>query len=476
MFDILYAFTHDQTLCLVYEDFYLSVGFTFCGFIMYNTIPDFLNMIINRLSDAGYEAYIVGGAVRDICMNRPVTDWDITTSAASDKIKEIFHTERLFSLKHETVTILDKEGVHFELTPFRGKSGITGDLMLRDFTINAMALSPGESRIIDPANGLDDISKRLIRATGCPQDRFHEDTIRIIRAIRFAISLDFKIEDNTIRVVRQMCSDLKTAAPERIRDELNKILLSSLPSRAFNLMLETGILRIILPELIKGYKMAQNVYHRYTVYEHIMKTVDNIRPEPLLRWAALLHDIAKPYVRKRLDGRWVFYGHEEASAKLAEKILKRLRFSRENIRDITNLIRHHFIDYDFRWSDGAVRRLIKRVGKDRIMKLIELRKADLAAHGINNDWRPYMDDLEKRILEQTKRGLACIDIKDLAINGTTVMQHLGLPPSPEVGKILAALRDMVIDRPELNTKKKLISLLVPIYESVLGVKKFPIQR
>ncbi len=427
------------------------------------TFPDFLNMILSRLSEAGYEAYIVGGAVRDICMNRSVSDWDIATSASSEEIRKVFHTERLFSLKHDTVTILDRKGLTFELTPFRGKSGITEDLMLRDFTINAMALLPGKSRIIDPANGLTDISKKLIRATGSPHDRFCEDPIRIIRAVRLAVSLDFKIEDNTMQAVRQLCSSLETTAPERIRDELNKILVSLTPSRAFNLMFETGILGIILPELTKGYKMTQNAYHKYTVYRHIMETVDNIRPDLELRWAALLHDIAKPYVRKRLDGQWVFHGHEQASAKLAEEILERLRLSKKRIRNITSLVRHHFIDYDFRWSDGAVRRLVRKAGKNHIMKLVELRKADLAAHGINNDWFPCLDDLERRICEQTKKGVACIEIKDLAINGTTVMRHLGLPPSPEVGRILASLRDMVTDKPELNTKEKLVFLLNSVF-------------
>ena len=421
-------------------------------------IPTFIIFILKRLKDAGHRAFIVGGAVRNIFLQLPIVDWDIATSAQPKEIKKIFNDIRFFALKHNTVTLVSS-GRRFEVTAFRGQSGcLEDDLARRDFTINAVALDPQRNEFVDPFEGRMDIQARQIRAVGDPEKRFQEDPLRLLRAVRLATELTFKIETGTLETLTCLASSIHKVAPERIREEFIKVLISSKPSVGFNLMRRTGLLKQFLPELLEGYLKRQNAHHRYTVYKHVMETLDGVEPKPLLRLTALLHDIAKPRVREKIDGKWRFFGHEAASADLAAEILERLRFSRVMIGKVTNLIQHHMIDYHSQWSDAAVRRLIRRVGVEGITDLMRFRRADIYAHGPDSQNAIRLNELEGRIKDQIKRSVP-IKTQDLAINGNTVMETFGLSPGPDVGRILRELMEKVTDNPDLNTKRSLIELL-----------------
>jgi tRNA nucleotidyltransferase/poly(A) polymerase len=427
-------------------------------------IPKFVMIIIDRLRDCGYQAYIVGGAVRDMCLHRPVGDWDVATSAPHEKISSIFGDMRYFSIKHDTVTLVD-DAHHYEVTTFRGSGkcnhSIEEDLGHRDFTMNAMAYDAygtGKGAILDPHGGREDIIRKHVRAVGNPKERFLEDPHRLLRAIRLAAELTFRIEQGTMETISMMSQHLASVAQERIRDELMKILMVTRPSFGFNLMVRTGLLKQFLPELLEGYRKKQNRHHRYTIYKHVMESVDGVEPNTILRLTALFHDIAKPRVRQKRKGEWHFKGHEDASTRLAGEIMERLRFSNEMKEQVVNLIEHHMIWYDSEWSDGAVRRLIRRVGPESIDHLISFRRADLLAHGKGDEKLDLLSGLEKRIEELSKRPLT-LKTKDLAINGHTIMEILGLSPGPNVGKIANELMEKVTDHPELNTKEGLITLL-----------------
>jgi tRNA nucleotidyltransferase (CCA-adding enzyme) len=422
-------------------------------------IPEFVSFILKRLKDAGHQAFVVGGAVRDSCLKRPTLDWDVVTSAIPQEIGEVFKDTHHFFQKHGTVTLVNS-GNHFEVTPFRGKKqSLIEDLSLRDFTINAMAFDPEADKIIDPLAGMGDISKRLIRAVRDPEARFREDPLRLLRAVRFSTELGFHIEKRTLNSLSLEAQLLNSVAPERIREELMKILMSRKPSTGFNLMVRTGLLRHFLPELLEGYLKRQNTYyHRYTIFKHIMETVDKVAPDPVLRLTALLHDIAKPRVRKKIEGVWRFYGHEQESSVLATEIMDRLKFNKEMTRKVTSLIRHHMIAYDTGWSDAAVRRLVRRVGPEYIPDFTVFVQADIIAHGTNNKDLNLIKDLMKRIENQVKGHMAR-NTRDLALDGHEIMKILGLPPGPAVGRTMENLLEKITDHPELNTREALLGLL-----------------
>ena len=421
-------------------------------------IPEFISFILNRLKQDGHQAFIVGGAVRDACLQRPITDWDVATSAQPEQIKTLFCNLRLFALKHGTVTLVDS-GRHFEVTTFKGReNSLQDDLAHRDFTINAMAFDPEKTELLDPFAGHRDIGRRIIRAVGSPETRFHEDPLRLLRAVRIFAELGFRIEDETLISLIRMASLIQDVAQERIREELMKILMSPKPSAGFNLMVRTPLLKHLIPELLEGYRKQQNAYHRYTIFKHVMETIDIVEPTPILRLTALLHDIAKPRVRKKVDGQWRFHGHEAASAILAEEVMERLKFSRDMAGKTANLIRHHFIRYDSGWSDGAVRRFIRRVGLEQVMDLLVFRRADILAHGLIDQKFDLLMELEKRVKDQIK-GPVATQTQDLALDGTRVMEILGLSPGPKVGEVLNVLMEKVTDHPELNTERRLEDIL-----------------
>ena len=424
-------------------------------------IPAFVLHIIERLNKAGLDAYLVGGAVRDILLGRRVIDWDIATSASSDEISLIFNDIRHFSLKHETITLVH-EGSHYEVTTIRGdslsNSTIEKDLGHRDFTINAMAYDPSCDAIIDPYNGKQDIRKKTIRAVRDPFERFMEDPLRLIRAVRISVELGFRIEKNTMKAVISMAPRLNLASSERVREEMMKLLLVRQPSSGFDLLKKSGLLDAFLPELAEGHLTRQNNRHRHTVFRHIMETVDRTGQDPVLRLAAIFHDIAKPRVRRKIGGRYHFYGHAEKSSLLASEIMQRLRFSNEMIRKVTNLVGHHMVEYSSQWSDGAVRRLIRRFRPDSVETLLSLRRADLLAHGTADEDLRLLSELEERIRTLNQKPHVA-NIRDLALDGKKVMEILGVSPGPEVGKAIDFLLERVTDQPELNTEESLRRLL-----------------
>ncbi len=421
-------------------------------------IPPFVQFILEKLKAAGHKGYVAGGAVRDACRGKVAKDWDVTTSASPELIRVLFQEHRQFSLKHDTVSLVSN-GQPFEITTFRGnRKGIEGDLRLRDFTMNAMALDVEKGVIIDPCGGREDLVKRIIRAAGSPWDRFREDPLRLLRAVRFAAETGFGIERNTLTAMGDLATLLQEAAQERIRDELIRILAVRKPSSSFHLMVRTGLLREFLPELLEGRLKRQNRHHRYTILKHTLATVDNVRPDAGLRMAALLHDIAKPRVARKIDGEWRFFEHEKESALLAEEIMERLKFSRAMISKVCCLIRRHLILYDTGWSDGAVRRLIGKVGEPLIEDLFALREADLCTHTARAKQMEMLKDLKDRVQQQLE-SKAALQRKDLAIDGRTIMAERDLPPGPLVGKILRELHEKILDQPSLNNRDSLISIL-----------------
>lgn len=425
-------------------------------------IPEEVDFILSRLYKAGYEAYIVGGAVRNWISHKEITDWDVTTSASSDKIKEIFSDRTIFSLKHDTVTVVIK-GKNYEITPFKD-SDLIGDLLHRDFTINAMAYDPKRNLLIDPVNGRLDLEKKIIRATLDPYSRFLEDPLRMLRAIRFSVELNFKIDRKTMDAVEDMSSFIKEVSEERVRDELLKLLINPLPSRGIKLMYRLGLMKYIIPELMEGYGMKQNQHHKYTVFNHTMLTLDKIKPDPVLRLSALFHDIGKPRTKKRIKKKVTFHGHGKKSAEMARLIMKRLRFSNEMINNVCILIKEHMINYRPEWTDAGIRRLINRVGKELIGPLICLRRADLMAHGVDKSYElDLIKELEIRIKKEIKKGLP-FSLKDLKINGHIIMKELNIPQGPEVGKILKILYKKAIENPELNRPDTLLSIAKDLKE------------
>ncbi len=425
------------------------------------SIPRFVRCMIERLARKGHEVYVVGGAVRDAFMERAAQDWDLTTDAAADSILRLFPDVRAIRFKQDTLRLI-ADGVPYEITPFRGagedRSSLEKDLAHRDFTLNAMAYDPVNRALLDPHGGREDIRRKRVRAVGRPGERFAEDPLRLLRAVRFAAILGFSLEKTTLAAVFDSADRILEIPAERIRDELTAVLLAPVPSRGLRLMQRTGLMGHILPELMEGHLKRQNRYHRFTVLRHTLETVDLVEPTPVLRWTALLHDVAKPRVRRRVQGGWQFAGHARASADLARAIMERLRLESALILRVTCLIRNHMIGYRSEWSDGAVRRLIRRVGPDDIGRLIQFRRADILAHGRPELRGGLLEELEVRVRHILEEP-SVLRTGDLALNGREVMQITGLPPGPEVGRVLFELLERVTDEPGMNTKDALEGLL-----------------
>lgn len=423
-------------------------------------IPKFVNFVLERLRHKGLLAFIVGGAVRDALLGRPQEDWDIATSGSPSQIQDIFSDTRQFQLKHETVTLI-MDNHKLEVTTFRGKhaNNLHEDLSRRDFTIDAMAFDPNERRLIDPFGGQADLAKRRIKAVENPEDRFKEDPARLIRAVRLATELGFQVDPETFTAIQKMAGSLAKVAKERIRDEMVKILVAQRPSSGLHLLRRTGLLGVIIPELLEGYLKRQNRYHRFTILKHIMVTVDTVAPTLTLRLTALLHDIAKPRVRSKGKAGWRFIGHEKASAEMADHILQRLRFSSELIRKVTHLIAHHMIGYSPKWTDSAVRRWVRKIGIENVDILIDFRKADLIAHGTGKADLGLLEELRQRASLLIRDKKSVFSTRDLAIDGHTIMKVLNIPSGPEVGRVLQKLMALVTEHPEFNTQDQLVDIL-----------------
>lgn len=435
-------------------------------------IPNTVLSIANTLSSRGYSAYLVGGAVRDMLMDITPSEYDITTNARPQDVQNIFNHTIPIGIKHGTVLVI-LNNMRVEVTTFRSDGDysdgrrpdsvmyantIEEDLPRRDLTINAMAYDMSSNTLIDMFDGIKDIEDKKIKAVGNPYERFKEDGLRLMRAIRFATKLDFEIETNTLDAIFGTKDMLKLIAYERIREELNKILLSENVYNGFEVMREAGILDIILPELMLGYGVAQNKFHKYDVYYHILNTVKNVEKLEnddttlIVKLAALFHDIAKPIVQKNVAKQEaaVYYNHEVVGSSIAKKIMRRFKYSNSQIDMVSLLVRQHMFYYQDEWTDGAVRRFMCSIGLENIKPLLKLREADRLGSGKRKDKESAaIPKLLKRI-DKIIEAENAITVKDLNINGDDLIKEFDLTPSPLIGKILHYLLDIILDEPDLN--------------------------
>ncbi|MBU0501702.1 MAG: HD domain-containing protein [bacterium] len=435
----------------------------------HKNLPTGGQKIIKTLQASGEQAYLVGGCVRDLFLGQQPGEWDITTSAKPDKVTSLFNKVVPTGLDYGTVTVILDDG-QYEVTTFRADEkyvdgrhpsnvkftdDLRQDLSRRDFTINAMAFDPAANKLVDNFFGQADLEAKLIRTVGNPLDRFSEDGLRSVRACRFAAKLGFKIEERTFAAISKTIHITKKVAPERIHDEIMKLLRAPEPSIGFEQMRLAGLLKLILPELEKCFGIKQpNEFHNFDVYWHNLKSCDAAPVNnPLVRLAALLHDIEKP----SCEVDQTFYNHDKVGQATAKKILKRLKFSRSETEKVANLVSHHMFNYTQDWTDAAVRRFIRRIGGlQNIPDLFALRQADAAAMK-SKVGAEYLTELQKRVDKIIKEQNA-LQVTDLKINGNEIMKSLKIKPGPKIGQILNFLLEKVLDNPELNEKETLINL------------------
>ena len=445
-------------------------------------IPIAVSNIIKKLNSAGFEAYIVGGCVRDFLLGKEPKDWDITTNAKPEEIIKIFPDGR-YENKFGTVVIHEVEVTTYRIEAkytdkrhpdaVRFAAKLADDLARRDFTINAMAaeiesrIKNQESRskdnptIIDFFSGQEDLNNKIVRAVGDPESRFNEDALRLLRAVRFAAELHFEIEEKTKEAIKKLSSNLKFISSERIRDEFTKIVMSERAEWGLRLLLDLKLLSYIIPELLAGVGMEQPKHHIYTVFEHAVKSLGFCKSKKIeVRLAALLHDIAKPYARQGAGDEATFYGHNVRGAYMSRKILCYLKYSKKVVERVAHLIRHHMFVYNIgEVTERGVRRLLRKVGPENITDLIELRVADRLGSGCPKA-KPYKLRHLEYMLEKVSRDP--ISAKMLKVNGEDVMRVLDLTPGPKVGIIIDALLASVIDDPKINEKKLLEKKIIEL--------------
>lgn len=442
-------------------------------------IPTGAEYIIEQLNNHGFEAYIVGGCVRDSLLGKNPNDWDITTSATPYEVKDIFKRTIDTGIQHGTVTVMvDKnismgEEYSFEVTTYRvdGKyedhrrptevtftASLEEDLKRRDFTINAMAYNHSQG-VVDIFGGQQDLASGVIKAVGDAEHRFQEDALRILRAVRFAAQLGFDIEDETKKAMTKLAENLRFISAERIQVELTKLITSNHPDRlveAYNL----GITSVVLPEFDVMMETNQdNPYHIYNVGIHTIKVMENVPPTQIFRYTALLHDVAKP-VTKTLDDKGIghFYGHPEKGADMARDILKRLKLDNHTINETCLLIKEH--DFSLHGTNiKSFRRFLNRLGKERFHDFIIVKKADMAGQSdYNRDIRQgYVDDMLV-MFDKVEKENQCVKMSDMAIGGQDLIE-MGIAPGKEMGIILKSLFDKILEDPELNDREKLIKLV-----------------
>ena len=432
-------------------------------------IPEKVAFVIEQLEKHGYEAFAVGGCVRDSILGREPGDWDITTSALPEQVKQVFARTVDTGIAHGTVTVLiGKEG--FEVTTYRidgeyedarhPKSveftrNLAEDLARRDFTINAMAYNPTVG-FVDMYDGMDDLKRGIIRCVGVAKERFTEDALRIMRAVRFAAQLGFEIEEETAAAVKEIAPNLRNVSAERIQVELMKLLTSPNP-QLIHLAYELGITKIIMPEYDAIVGVKQNTpNHCYTVDEHTLRALMEIKAEPALRLTMLMHDFGKPIVKKTDDGRDIFYKHPEVSAKIAKTIMRRLKFDNFTTDKVVRLVQWHGLKY---YAEPVhIRRALNRVGADIFADFILVQRADVSAKDpkVIAAKLAALDEKEAIYHQIIERG-DCFSIKGLDINGKDLI-GAGIEPGPLLGAVLERLVERVIDAPELNKKEILLEL------------------
>ncbi len=431
-------------------------------------LPDKVNTIIHTLQSHGYEAYAVGGCVRDSILGRRPEDWDITTSAMPEETKALFSHTFDTGIAHGTITVLlGREG--FEVTTYRidGKyedsrhptevifvRNLKEDLLRRDFTINAMAYNEDDG-LVDIFGGLEDIEQGIIRCVGDADARFSEDALRILRGVRFAAQLGFQIEGKTREGMRQLAPTLAKISAERIQTELMKTLLSPRPDMLREAYV-LGITKEFLPEFDLAMETEQEtLHHMYTVGEHILHALQNIRSDRALRLTMLLHDLGKP-AKKTIDEEGIahFKGHAETSRKIAREILRRLKFDNATLHSVEKLVYYH--DYRMPVTEKNVRRAMNKIGKDLFPLYLEVRRADVLAQSIYQREEKLADiDGAEDLYQKIVAAGQCVALKDLAVTGKDLIAA-GMEPGKDIGETLNQLLGLVLEKPELNTKEELL--------------------
>lgn len=437
------------------------------------TLPNEVQKILSEFQKHKYEIYVVGGAVRDLLMGKIVYDWDFTTNATPEEILKIVEGGLYNNLYGTVFTTVEGYEKPFEITTFRKEEGysdsrhpdklvwgktLKDDLERRDFTINSFAYD-GE-KLIDLYDGQKDLKNKVLRAVGDPNERFNEDALRMMRAVRIAGELKFEIEKHTFEAIQSNTTLINKIAKERIKDELFKILKSNNPYSGIVHLKESGLMQEILPELIKCFGIEQKSPSRHHIYDvgtHLLMSLKECKSEdPVTRFATLIHDIGKPQtVRKLPTGVITFYNHEMVSTRIAENIADRLKLSSKEKDKLVKLVRFHQFTVDEHQTDSAIRRFITNVGLEYVEDMLHLRVADRLGGGASEtSWR--LEEFKKRLIEVQKQPFA---IKDLKINGKDVMEKLNIPAGPKVGEILENIFNEVVENKVPNEKETLLNLL-----------------
>jgi len=431
-------------------------------------IPGEVQNIIDQLKKAGFEAYIVGGCVRDFLIGMEPKDWDVTTNAKPEEIQKVF-PDSFYENNFLTVTVRtgSEKVPEIEITTYRLEAkysdkrhpdevrfakSLDEDLSRRDFTVNAIAMDASK-KITDLFEGQKDLKNKIIRTVGNPQERFGEDALRMLRASRFAATLDFKIEEKTAEAIKKNSLWIEAISKERVRDELVKIIMADKAAEGIELLRELNLLKFILPELLENYGVGQNKHHIYDCYQHALKALEYAAKKKFnlqVRLAALFHDIAKPRVKVGQGKESTFYNHEMLGAKMAFQILNRLKFSKKDIEKIVKLIKYHMFYYNVdEVSESSVRRLVRNMGPENMEELLQLREADRIGSGVPKA-EPYKLRHLKYIIDKVSKDP--ISVKMLKVNGKDVMDLLKIEPGPKIGQILDVLLGGVLDDPKKNTK------------------------
>ena len=434
-------------------------------------LPEDVKAILHTLQEAGYEAYAVGGCIRDSLLGRRPDDWDITTSAKPQETKALFGKTIDTGIQHGTVTVI-RHGRGYEVTTYRvdgeyedGRhpkevtftASLKEDLRRRDFTVNAMAYNE-EDGLVDLFGGRQDLEQKIIRCVGEANERFEEDALRIMRAVRFSAQLGFSIEERTKEAIRGHAERLRQVSAERIQVELTKLVISPNPD-FLRIAWETGITAVVLPEFDHLMEQPQNnPHHCFSVGEHTLHAMQAVRPDKCLRLAMLLHDVAKPLcLTTDAEGIDHFHGHAQKGERMAAQILKRLRYDNHTTELVSRLVKWH--DVAIAPEKKAVRRAASRMGKELFPLILEVKAADLAAQSDYQraEKQEWLEQL-RSLYEEIEREGDCLTIKDLAVNGRDLIQA-GITPGPQLGLALQQLLEIVLEDPEKNTREYLLSSL-----------------